>query len=64
VSGTIQYRVYTLSPENRITGSNTIECRGDDEAIEKTRQILDGHDLELWSGPKLIGRFKSKDTSP
>ena len=64
MTGTLQYRVYTIGRDGHIVRADAMECRGDDEAIERTEQLVDGHDLELWSGPTFIRRFKSKDPAP
>jgi hypothetical protein len=29
-------------------------CADDAEAIEKAKRLADGHDVELWSGPRLV----------
>jgi hypothetical protein len=34
-----------------------IECAGDDEAMEKAKQLVDGHDLELWTCGRFLKRF-------
>jgi len=64
VSGTIPYRVYTYGLDGHILRATDLECRSDDEAIERTKQLVDGHDLELWTGTRFLCRFKSKDHSP
>jgi hypothetical protein len=30
------------------------------EAIAKAQQLVDGHDVELWSGPRLVIRLEAK----
>jgi hypothetical protein len=57
--GTIQYRIYTLERNGHFASSTMIECGGDEEAIEQTKQLVDGNVLELWSGVKFLGRFES-----
>jgi hypothetical protein len=61
--GTIQYRVYTLEREGHFASAKTLECHGDEEAIEQARQLVDGNVLELWSGLKFLGRFDSKSST-
>jgi hypothetical protein len=35
-------------------------CRDDAEAIEKARRMVSDHDLELWSGERLVIRISHK----
>jgi hypothetical protein len=57
-----EYRIYPLSKSNHIDGVPTvIVCRTDHEAVGQARQMLDGHDLEVWLGPELIARLKSQE---
>jgi hypothetical protein len=60
VNGIIEYRIYTLDLTGQILDAVTIECRGDDEAIAKTKQMVDGHALDLWCGIKFLGHFEAK----
>ena len=38
-----------------------MECASDDDAIGRARQLLDGHDLELWQRERFITRLARKD---
>lgn len=55
------YRVYTFTLDGHITRCEIIECPDDDQAIMRAKQIVAGHDLELWLGAKFLGRFKPGD---
>jgi hypothetical protein len=35
-------------------------CDNDADAVEWAKQLVDGHDLELWSGTRLIIRLDRK----
>jgi hypothetical protein len=59
----IEYRVYTFGLDGHILRANIIDCRDDDEAIEKTKQLVDGHILELWLGTTCLGRFEPGGSS-
>jgi hypothetical protein len=37
-------------------GFKPLVCRDDAEAIEKAKRMVDGHDIELWSGVLLVIR--------
>ena len=58
-----EYRVYTFGFDGHILRASVIECDSDDEAIEKTKQLVDGHALELWLGARRLGRFEAEDHS-
>jgi hypothetical protein len=32
-------------------------CRDDAEAIEKAKRMVDGHDIEVWSGERPVIRI-------
>jgi hypothetical protein len=56
-----QYRVYELGKDDHIeTPATVIEHADDEAAIAHARQLLDGHDIELWDGPRLVIRLTSK----
>jgi hypothetical protein len=35
-------------------------CADDSEAIENAKSLVDGCDIELWSGPRLVIRLSRK----
>jgi hypothetical protein len=37
-----------------------LDCADDKAAIESAKQLIDGHDIELWSGERLITRLERK----
>jgi hypothetical protein len=48
-----EYRAYFVGLDGHFTGYEPLVCSGDSEAIEKAKRLVDGHDVELWSGPRL-----------
>lgn len=55
------YRIYKLA-ENRIVGVPEIVERETDEAVTAyAKERLDGLDLEVWDGPRVVIRLKSTD---
>ena len=55
------YRIYTLSKDEHIDRAPLlIDCPDDEAAIEKARQFLDGHALEVWDQQRKIGRLEPK----
>jgi hypothetical protein len=56
------YRIYFLDKAGHITGPpNIVECADDQEATQKAKQFVDGHDVEVWDGPRFVVSVNSKD---
>jgi hypothetical protein len=51
----LDYRVYLIGSDGHFYNA----VPNDDEAIEKARQLLDGHDVELWQLDRKVAAFKS-----
>ena len=49
------YRIYSLTPDEHIAGvPELIECDSDQEVIAHAKAKLDGLDLEVWDGPRVV----------
>jgi len=57
------YRFYAISPKDgHISLPPTdFNLPNDDAANEKAKQLLDGHDIEIWQGARIVAHFNSKD---
>lgn len=53
------YRAYRIKDNHVDIAAEMIAA--DTDAIEKTKPMVDGHDMELWQGPRFVMGFKSKD---
>jgi hypothetical protein len=54
------YRAYQLKPDGHIDGVPTIiTCDDDQAAIETTKFLVNGKDVELWDGTRLVMTFKT-----
>jgi hypothetical protein len=40
-----------------LIGFEPLICADDPEAIEKAKRLVHGHDIELWSGERLVIRI-------
>jgi hypothetical protein len=49
-----EYRAYTVARDGHLNGFEPLICASDEEAIGKATGFLDGHDIELWSGTRLV----------
>jgi hypothetical protein len=48
------YRAYTVGPDGHFIPSRTFICGNDADAIVWAKQLVDGHDVELWSGERMV----------
>jgi hypothetical protein len=55
------YRAYLIKNNRVDIAATIIKVDTDTEAIEQAKQLVDGHDIELWQGPRFVIGFKSKD---
>jgi hypothetical protein len=58
-----EYRAYIVGVDGRFIGFEPLICRDDGEAVAKAKRLLAGHDVEVWSGERLVVRLKSRDVS-
>ena len=55
-----EYRAYTIGLDGRFTKFEALVCADDAEAIDQARRLVDGRDVELWSGDRFITRLGHK----
>jgi hypothetical protein len=55
-----EYRVYLIDSDDRFYDVVPLICADDDEAMEKAKQLADGHDVELWQRDRKVARFDHK----
>jgi hypothetical protein len=53
-----EYRIYRIGPDGHFIDFQPLVCDNDDQAVEKAKQMLDGLDLHIWSGPRFVGSVK------
>jgi hypothetical protein len=54
------YRVYVIGQDGHFIRSIDLSCADDSAAIESAKQLIDGHDIELWQRDRRIARFDTK----
>jgi len=54
------YRAYILASDGRIAKAVELTCPDDEAAKEAAKQLVDGHDVELWQMGRKIETFKHK----
>jgi hypothetical protein len=55
-----EYRAYIVDADGHFKGFEPLICRDDGEAIVKAKQLVDGHDIEVWSGARLVIHLKRR----
>jgi hypothetical protein len=56
----IEYRAYTVGLDGRFIGFKALVCADDAEATDQVKHLVDGYDVELWSGDRFITRLGHK----
>ena len=57
----VDYRAYTVGRDGHFIDYKPLVCADDDEAIEKAKRFVDGHDVELWSGGRFVKRLSAAE---
>jgi hypothetical protein len=55
-----EYRAFILGPDGHIQSRVDVICANDEAAKEQAKQLVDGHDIELWQLDRRIATFKRK----
>jgi hypothetical protein len=55
-----EYRVYTVGLDGHFIGLETLVSVDDTQAIDKAKRLVNGHDIELWSGDRFVIRLQQK----
>jgi hypothetical protein len=53
-----EYRAYILTPDDHIIKGVDLFCPDDEAAKEKAKQLVNGHDVELWQLGRKVETFK------
>ena len=56
----MDYRAYIMSADGHIMSRIDLPCADDDEAKERAKQLINGHDVELWQLGRQIAVFKAE----
>lgn len=54
------YRLYGLDGVDKVASGEWIEADDDETAIEVAKNMMDGHDCELWQGKRRVARIAHK----
>ena len=53
-----EYRAYIVGDDGHFIGFEGMICYDDEEAIARAKQLLGNHDVEVWSGGRLVIRLR------
>ena len=56
-----EYRAYLIGPDGRIQRCIELVCGCEDAARARAEQLVDGHDIELWSGERFVIRLDRRE---
>jgi hypothetical protein len=56
------YRAYTVGKDGHIASAEEFTCADDPEAFEAAKRLVNGHEVELWSGTRFV--IKLTSTTP
>jgi hypothetical protein len=49
------YRFYFIAKNGHVDGpGDDYYLQDDREALQQAKQLVDGHDIEIWEGPRLV----------
>jgi hypothetical protein len=56
------YRAYMVDGDGHFYEAVALVCADDAEAIQKAKQLVDHHEVELWQLDRKVATFKRKPT--
>jgi hypothetical protein len=54
------YRAYILAEDGHVQNRVDLRCGSETEAVRLAKQLVDGHDVELWQLDRKIETFRSR----
>jgi hypothetical protein len=55
-----KYRAYIIGSDGEFQNSVSLECADDAVALDKAKQLVDAHHVELWQYTRKIATFDHK----
>jgi hypothetical protein len=56
-----EYRAYIVGNDGHFAIFELFTCNDDNEAVAKAKRLVDGNDVEVWSGERFIVRLTPED---
>jgi hypothetical protein len=54
-----EYRAYFVGGDGHFVSFRAFVCEGDADAAVWASQLVDGHDVELWSGERFVVKLEA-----
>ena len=54
------YRAFVMGPDGRIVDRIDLFCASEKDALDRARQLVDEHAIELWEAARRIERFEPR----
>jgi len=51
------YRAYIIGDDGHVKKRFDLPCENDEDAVERAKQLVDGHAVELWDMGRKIATF-------
>jgi hypothetical protein len=55
-----EYRAYIIDSDGHFQSAVPLICPDDETAKDKAKQLVDGHDVELWQYARKVAKFERK----
>jgi hypothetical protein len=56
------YRIYEIDKSGHVLGPpRHITCDDDEDAVRKARPLMDGYDIEVWQGARVVAQIRSTE---
>jgi hypothetical protein len=52
------YKLYQTDTQDGIRGAKHFECASDEEAMMLARELAPSTSVDLWAGPRYLGRVR------
>jgi hypothetical protein len=57
-----EYRFYAINPDGHVEGPPAVrDCRDDGAALKEAREMVNGHDIEVWQSTRIVAYLTPDD---
>jgi hypothetical protein len=59
------FQAYSISNNRKVADAPTVVvvCENDQDGLRQAQQLVSDNDIELWDGPRFVGRLKPLQNS-
>jgi hypothetical protein len=55
------YRAYIIGQDGHFIEAINLDCADDAAAVDSAKQLVNGHDVELWQQDRMVTRLAASD---